>query len=92
LLKQTVGIKKLPDNWEAFFQLLQQRAESINNVTETYDIFELDKEDKELIRLIAQDRDFQKIVIKAEGFRVIVYKDKVSAFRTKLREYGYLLK
>ncbi len=92
LFKQTVGVKKLPDNWEDFFKLLQERAENIKIASDSYEVFELNKEDKELIRLIAQDKDFQKIVIKAEGFKVLIYKTKMAAFRSKLKEYGYLLK
>ncbi len=92
LFKQTVGVKKLPDNWEDFFKILQERAENIKIASDSYEVFELNKEDKELIRLIAQDKDFQKIVVKAEGFKVLIPKPKMAAFRSKLREYGYLLK
>jgi hypothetical protein len=92
LFKQTIGKSKLPDNWETFFETLNNRATHVTMVSDSYEIFQLNPEDKDLIRLIAQDKDFQKIVLKVEGFKVLLPKDKVASFRSKLREYGYLLK
>jgi hypothetical protein len=92
LFKQTIGKSKLPDNWETFFETLNNRATHVTMVSDSYEIFQLNPEDKDLIRLIAQDKDFQKIVLKVEGFKVLLAKDKVASFRSKLREYGYLLK
>ena len=91
LFKQTVGKSKLPDNWEAFFDLLQERS---NNVvkTEDFQVFQLNASDKELIRLIAQEKSFQNIVFKAEGYKILVANDKVTSFRSKLKDWGYLLK
>ena len=78
LFKQTVGKSKLPDNWEAFFSLLQERS---NNVVKTDDfqVFQLNATDKELIRLIAQEKSFQNIVFKAEGYKILVANDKVTS-------------
>ena len=91
LFKQTVGKSKLPNNWETFFDLLQERS---NNVVKTDDfqVFQLNATDKELIRLIAQEKSFQNIVFKAEGYKILVANDKVTSFRSKLKDWGYLLK
>ena len=91
LFKQTVGKSKLPDNWESFFDLLQERSNNIVKA-DNFQVFQLNASDKELIRLIAQEKSFQNIVFKAEGYKILVANDKVTSFRNKLKEWGYLLK
>ncbi len=90
LFKRTIGKTKLPQNWESFFESLLTKSRNVNAITE-YEVFSLQAQDKELIRLIAQEKAFQNVVLKAEGYLVLVPKKQASSFKSKLKEYGYLV-
>lgn len=90
LFKRTVGKPKLPQNWESFFESLLTKTKNVNASTE-YEVFSLQAQDKELIRLIAQEKAFQNVVLKAEAYLILVPKKQVSSFKSKMKEYGYLV-
>ena len=46
---------------------------------------------KALIELVAQDAVLKIWVVKAEGFMWMVAQDKLSRFKKRLQEFGYLL-
>lgn len=80
----------LPANWLAFFDDMISKAEPLTAVPNmvTYSIAPTNQS---LIRLLAQDPILKTIVIKAEGFRILIASDNLPRFRTRLRELGYLL-
>ena len=45
----------------------------------------------ELIRLVAQDPVVKTLVIKAEGYLVLVPKGNMAALKRRLQEFGYLV-
>lgn len=89
LFKQVIN-QQLPPNWARFFQELHYKINPFEPVGKV-EILKIPADNKELIRLMAQDQVLKGLAIKAEGFLLIVPKDKYGAFKKRLQEFGYLL-
>ncbi|MEM6965684.1 MAG: hypothetical protein AAF573_13030 [Bacteroidota bacterium] len=89
LFKQSVG-QDLPENWNTFFKELEQKIDPIRKVSNV-SIFKIPEDNPALINLIAKDDVFKKIVMKAEGYQVLVARRNLTKFKTRLQEYGYLM-
>jgi len=83
--------KDLPPIWEAFFCNIEQRCNPFKSEGKQYYIMKLDAADKELASLLSTDEVLKKIIVKAEGYRVLVSKDKLPIFEQRLKMYGYLV-
>lgn len=90
LFKQTISSDP-PANWQHFFTELLERVDSLQELTDAYRIFQLPTDDSTLIQLIATDPQLQNLMIKAEGYRVLVDRNDWAKFRNRLRALGYLL-
>lgn len=90
LFKQTIPSDNLPLNWTTFFRELEQKIDPLNTVS-NIKVFQIPKDNPELIRLIAKDVSFRKLCMKAEGYHILVEKKKMAAFKKRLQEFGYLL-
>lgn len=80
----------LPTNWHVFFDDLLAKSEPISTVSDLL-IFQIPSNNQTLIRLLAQDPVLKTIVIKAEGFRILVAQNQQAKFKNRLRELGYLV-
>ncbi len=80
----------LPSNWTTFFAELLAKAEPFTTVS-NLTIFAIPADNQALIRLLAQDSVLKSLVIKAEGYRILVDTGQVAAVKKRLRELGYLL-
>lgn len=80
----------LPSNWHSFFDDLLVKAEPLRAVSD-FSVFEIPAKNQTLIRLLAQDPILKTLVIKAEGFRVLVAQNQQAKFKSRLRELGYLI-
>lgn len=89
LFKQVAG-KELPPNWQAFFEDIAHKIDPFVMAPDM-DIFKIPPENKELIRLVAQDPIVKTLVIKAEGYLVLVPKGNMAALKRRLQEFGYLV-
>ncbi|MFZ2898804.1 MAG: hypothetical protein WA004_09295 [Saprospiraceae bacterium] len=89
LFKQVIG-KELPPNWKAFFEDIAHKIDPFVMAPDM-DIFKIPPENKELIRLVAQDPVVKTLVIKAEGYLVLVPKGNMAALKRRLQEFGYLV-
>lgn len=89
LFKQTVSAD-LPKNWVAFFRELEGKINPLDKVANVH-IFKIPADNQTLIRLIARDKTLKNLCIKAEGYHVLVEKSKMSRFKKRLGEFGYLL-
>ncbi|MFK7906439.1 MAG: hypothetical protein AB8B69_15010 [Chitinophagales bacterium] len=90
LFKQTVT-DKLPPNWNAFFEGLLANINPLKKVTNSYLLMQIPADNKELVRLIAQDAILKKYVLKAENFHILVKKTDLVKFKNRLKEFGFLL-
>ncbi|HMQ48932.1 MAG TPA: hypothetical protein PKA00_15725 [Saprospiraceae bacterium] len=89
LFKQLVQTA-LPANWEAFFSELMQKISPFESPGEVY-VFKIPENNQTLIKLLAQDSVLKQLMLKAEGYHIIVPKSKYPAFNNRLKEFGYLL-
>lgn len=80
----------LPPNWQTFFDDLTGKAEPLKSVT-NLKTFLVSANDGPLIRLLAQDPVLKTMVVKAEGFRILIADDQLPKFKIRLRELGYLI-
>lgn len=89
LFKQIIG-DELPPNWRAFFADLLHKINPFEPI-EDAKVLQIPPENKDLARLVAQDPVLRSLVIKAEGFTIIVPKGNYAAMKRRLQEFGYLL-
>jgi hypothetical protein len=89
LFKQSIA-PDLSSNWQTFFDELTNRAEPLQVVTDLT-TYQFAPANQSLIRLLAQDAVLKTMVVKAEGFRVLVATAELPKFKNRLRELGYLL-
>jgi len=81
----------LPPIWEAFFHNIEQRCNPFKSEGKQYYIMKLDAADKELASLLSTDEILKAIIIKAEGYRILVSADNLTRFEQRLKMYGYLV-
>ncbi|UZR97113.1 hypothetical protein [Chondrinema litorale] len=89
LFKQVTSTD-LPPIWKEFFREIDQKSKPFEEIEEPR-VLKIDRNNKELIQLIAQDDALKKMVIKAEGFHLIIQKKDFSKFKSKLKSYGYIM-
>ena len=66
------------------------KAEPVKPLTNVT-VFALTGTDPALTRLLAQDTVLKTLVIKAEGYRILVDNGNVTRFKTRHSELGYLV-
>lgn len=89
LFKQSVT-EELPPNWQSFFTQLNQKIDPLEAIS-TMTVFKIPDDNPELIKLIARDAKLKNICHKAEGYHILVPKKKLSKFKARLQEFGYLM-
>lgn len=89
LFKQIIG-NELPPNWTAFFQDMLHKINPFEPV-EVAAILQIPTDNKALIQLIAQDPILKSLIVKAEGYMIVVPKGNYAAMKRRLQEFGYLL-
>jgi hypothetical protein len=89
LFKQLVGAA-LPPNWEAFFQDIIHKIDPFE-LAPDMTLLKIPPDNKELIRLMAQDPVVKTLIIKAEGYLVLVPKGNFAPLKRRLQEFGYLV-
>jgi hypothetical protein len=78
--------------WKQFFANMLQHANPLQPMdSNDYAIFQLSADNVELQRLITNDTKLKQYAIRAEGFLVLVKKDDLTKFETRLRQLGYLI-
>lgn len=90
LFRQVTKVK-IPQNWEDFFTDLLEKVDPFQSINDQFIIYKLPESNKNLIKLIAQDRLLKSYSFKAEGYHLMVQKSKNSAFKKRLLEFGYLI-
>lgn len=84
--------KEIPEVWTSFFDSLLRQCHPLKPVSaDKYVIYQLDGNNKELIHLLSTDPFLKSILIRAEGYKILVEKKQQKAFVDKLKAHGYLL-
>ena len=89
LFKASIN-NSIPTFWDKFFRELVNNATAvkINKFVVTYT---LSKDDKELHRLVAQDMELKQLILKAEGFNLLVPVENLTKFKSRMKELGFVV-
>ena len=82
---------ELPPLWEQFFQTLLQHCHPLQEDITGYKHYTLQPTNRELIQLVTTDPVLRQLVIRAEGYRIMVKTTDLKKFETQLKKHGYLL-
>ena len=82
---------ELPPLWQQFFKALLQHCHPLKEDKTSYKRYTLDPENRDLIQLVTTDPVLRQLVIRAEGYRIMVKNDDLKKFETQLKKHGYLL-
>lgn len=80
----------LPPNWKKFFDRMWH-ADTGMSTEYGYTIYSIDPASTSLIDALTTDPDLRRIVIRAEGYRVLVSSNDIPIFKKLLTRHGYLL-
>jgi hypothetical protein len=80
----------LPKNWQEFFITLDKKINPLTAVNEVL-VFKIPSGDPELVKLLIQNQEIKKLLIKAEDYQIIVLQKDYATLRNKLKSFGYLL-
>ena len=76
---------------EQFFQTLLQHCHPLQEDITGYKHYTLQPTNRELIQLVTTDPVLRQLVIRAEGYRIMVKTTDLKKFETQLKKHGYLL-
>lgn len=82
---------ELPPLWKQFFNVLLQHCHPLKADTTPYKHYRLSPDNAELIRLITTDEQLRQLVVRAEGFLILVRQEDLRKFEELLKKHGYLL-
>lgn len=83
---------EIPQIWEDFFTEVKNRVNPLKNESiSKYKMFTINSSNKNLINILTTDPDIRKMIIRAEGFHILVHENDIKKFSNKLKTYGYLL-
>lgn len=90
--KQFISQGDIPEIWTDFFASLLRQCHPLKKLSkEKYVIYQLDGNNKELIRLLTTDSVLKSIIIRAEGYMILVDTNNQKKLIDRLKTYGYLL-
>jgi len=82
----------MPPNWESFFKKLIGRCNPLmrENI-ERFEMFSISPDNTDLQQLLCSDPILSSLIVRAEGFRILVPSDSFIRFKERLIQLGYLL-
>lgn len=90
--KQFISQEKAPEVWTSFFDSLLKQCHPLKKIkSDNYVIYQLDGNNKELICLLTTDSVLKSIIIRAEGYMILVDVKNQKKLIDRLKTYGYLL-
>jgi len=81
---------EIPENWNDFFEELRAKINPLTLIEDTF-VFQIPTNNKELLKLIAQDKKLSNLCDKAEAYQILVSKKNLNKFKSRLEDFGYLL-
>ena len=82
---------ELPPLWKQFFDMLLKRCSPLKPDSSSYKHYRLSPDYIDLIRLITTDEQLRQLVIRAEGYLILIRHENVRRFEELLKKHGYLL-
>ena len=81
-----------PSNWEEFFREMLYRCSPFTPLmNDSFEIYQLDKNNKKMIDLLVKDSVLREIIIRADGYKILVEKKNIKKFISRLKDFGYLI-
>lgn len=90
IFRQVMADTQLPPNWESFLNRMLMADRGIDSVN-GYVVYELNPASTDLIDALVTDSDLRRIVVRAEGYRILVDRKHLPELRRHLARYGYLV-
>lgn len=90
IFRQVLAATELPPNWESFLHRMLMADQGIDSVS-GFVVYELDPECSDLIDALVTDSELRRIVVRAEGYRILVDRKNLPDLRRCLARYGYLV-
>lgn len=91
IFKQYIG-RELPQVWKDFFAEMLRHCQPLEKLPITnYKMYRVSKDNVSLQRLLTTDEKLRSLVIRAEGYRILVSKNDMTKFENRLKSFGYLL-
>ena len=81
----------LPPLWKQFFQSLLQHCNPLQEDRTSYKHYTLDAQNRDLVQLVTTDPSLRQLIVRAEGYRILVKQDDIKKFEIQLKKHGYLL-
>ena len=81
----------LPPLWKQFFQSLLQHCNPLQEDRTSYKLYTLDAQNRDLVQLVTTDPSLRQLIVRAEGYRILVKQDDIKKFEIQLKKHGYLL-
>ncbi len=83
----------LNDLWNDFFDSMNRKCHAFDKVSsDQYLIYKMDPDNKEIINAMLSDGVISSIVIRAEGYMVLIPKEKKTKVINRFKELGYMIK
>ena len=81
-----------PKIWEDFFAEIRRHVHPLSPLDAgDYRLYTIDSHNQPLIDLLTSDVELRRLVIRAEGFRILVSRSNHRKFVARLKTFGYLL-
>ena len=77
----------MPDSWDIFFDSLRKRTLMLES-DENWILFQLPSS-REITKELIENRDFDGVFLKVEGFRILVHNSRLEEFRRLLQKHGF---
>ena len=81
----------IPPLWQQFFKQLLQHCHPLKEDKTAYKRYTLSPDNRDLVQLVTTDPTLRQLVIRAEGYRIMVKQEDLKKFETQLKKHGYLL-
>lgn len=91
LFKQFVS-ENITPVWEDFFKSVKAKCKPLTPISrEKYKIFKISPNNKELLHILSSDEKLRKLIVRAEGYMVMIDKNNIDNVVSRLKTFGYLI-
>lgn len=91
LFKEFVA-DKFTDVWSDFFKSVLAKCNPLEHISnDTFVIYRIAVDNTGLLQLLVSDETLKKNIIRAEGYLILIKKDKLKKVIDRLKTFGYLL-
>lgn len=77
--------------WKDFFHKMIMRCYPLQSPANSYFVYKIEKNNDELLRIIATDKYIKEHTLRAEGYHLLIERKALEAVKKHLRDYGFLM-